>query len=406
MAHKDKATDYTEQYHTGFTGTGEYTDASATVPTTMRGVSAVLSTGDTGFFCAQGEDGSGNATQGREVFLGTKTATGLARTTILLSTNGNAAVNWSTAARVRVSLTVPSDKAWLLDNVGATLIPVATAEPGTPAASNLYVYAKEIAPGFVVVKTKRPDGQDTPLQDSIAFNRMAKVIGSGASLVSSLVGAATSTGSTFAAVTPSSGSAKSQLPRASVTSGATAGNVCPIAYAAGILPMLRGNVLGEGGFRFTLRFALQTGNAANRGFWGISDAVAVATNIDPLASTTNGKIGIGFNANTGNWQLINNVAASAPTVLDLGANFPYDTTSLMELVLTCRPHNGSAGNITYRIRRYTTNSDAPAFETTGTLSTNIPAATTILQPWMWMTNNATASAVVWHLNEYTVESDW
>lgn len=109
MAHIDNAV-AVEDEHPSFTGTGEYVDAGKTTPAARQSVTSKLATGDTGFFVAIGRDSSGNDVEGFEFFFGTKTSTGVARTTILQSSNSNAAVNWATATKVAVMLTaVPGD---------------------------------------------------------------------------------------------------------------------------------------------------------------------------------------------------------------------------------------------------------------------------------------------------------
>jgi hypothetical protein len=222
---------------------------------------------------------------------------------------------------------------------------------------------------------------------------------SGALIVSDGVGALTTAG-TLAARLVASGSAKNATQRIGLT------GTLASAYLNGnnILPLFRGGQNGEGGFLYNGRFSLETLSAGNRGFFGLTDVITAPTNIDPLASATPGKIGLAFNANTGNWRLVHNVTGTAPTAIDLGANFPINTTDLMELTLFVRPHDGtSAGSYGYRIRRYTTNSATHAFETNGTLSANLPAQATLLHLTNWM---AAAASVSFNFHQIGVESDW
>jgi hypothetical protein len=262
-------------------------------------------------------------------------------------------------------------------------------------------------PNNTVVKNKRHSGIESPLQDGLAFNRVIQYRGSNNAIVAQGAGLLTVVG-TAAAVTPTSGSAKTQVQRVRYTSATTAGALASIrAGSAGLCPVLRGNVNGEGGFRLVFRFSLQAIVAGNRGFIGLVSLVTAPTNIDPLTSSVADKIGLAFNLNTGNWFIINNIAGTVPTTLNLGSNFPIDITSQMELTIFCPSHNGtSAGNISYRVRRYTTASNAPAFETVGILTTNIPSATTLMHPVLWITNNATAAAVAIDFNQLTIESDF
>lgn len=140
-----------------------------------------------------------------------------------------------------------------------------------------------------------------------------------------------------------------------------------------------------GGYRVTQRFWLNALQAGNRACVCLSSGTGAPTNIDPLTSTTNSTIGLAINTNTGNWQLIRNIAGTAPTVVDLGATFPVNTTDVLELVIT-RKRNST--EVLYSVTIL--NSGA---KTSGTLTTNIPAANTAMTFNSWITNNATAAAV-------------
>lgn len=283
--------------------------------------------------------------------------------------------------------------------------PARATEPGAPS-TGVRVYAREIVPGFTPLKTRRPSGVDCILQDHLITNRVAYWRGSNNAVVN--VGAANLTfAGTAAAVTPASGSAKNQTQRVSYATTATAGNLTTaIVPNAGACPVLRGNVNGEGGFQFVLRFAFQTLVAGNRFFWGLAAQTTVATNVDPLTTVAPARVGLATASDTGNLRLVHSDGTNI-TAIDLGANFPVNTTDLYELFLFCRPHNGTAaGNIGYRVRRYTTTMHDPAFEATGTISTNQPGATTLLHPWGYMTNNATAAICGYHFVMAGIQSDF
>lgn len=392
----------------------ENASANTTVSFTLSGAvagfrtfsGAPMATNDTCWYAAWQVDANGVPTGNWENGLGTLTAsTTLTRTTVLESSNAGAAVTFG--GSVRVALTLTAARTVQLDNVLAALLPAATAEPPTPAAQNLYVYARELVPSFTVLKTKRPSGVDSPVQDALAFNQFVKWQANLAVL--NAMGAANfTTVGTLAAQAQASGAARTAVRRLQNTSAATAGALASFhCNGTNICPVLRGNVAGEGGFRFLARFSFTTLQAGNRGFIGLVDVNTAPTNVDPLASTTPGRIGVAFNSNTGNLQLVRTLTATAPTVIDPGANYAIDTTSLWELLLVCRPHNGvSAGDVGYRLRKYTTAQDAPAFETTGTLNSNLPGATSLLHPVAWMTNNATAAAVAFNIHSIAIEADW
>jgi hypothetical protein len=157
----------------------------------------------------------------------------------------------------------------------------------------------------------------------------------------------------------------------------------------------RGNAAGLGGFFVQMRFGINTLQSGQRGFFGISDSTAAATNVDPTTSTTIGKVGVAFNTNTGNWQLVQNVAGSAVTATDLGANFPINTTQLFELILFCGANDSG---ISYKFTNLSTGNSVQ-----GQLTTSIPANTTFMTVQQWVTNNATAAAVIFAMNKTFVE---
>lgn len=95
--------------------------------------------------------------------------------------------------------------------------------------------------------------------------------------------------------------------------------------------------------------------------------------------------------------------SSAQTPIDLGADFPANTlsTDMYELVLFASP---ALSSIQYEVTRLNTGN-----VTTGTLSgTNVqvPSATTLLAPWGYRTNNATALAVGLDVASAYIETDF
>ena len=161
----------------------------------------------------------------------------------------------------------------------------------------------------------------------------------------------------------------------------------------------RGNAAGLGGFYFNTRFAVTgTLQAGLRCFAGLVDVAANPTNIDPVTTTAPGGIGLAIAANTGNWQLVRNITGTARTAIDLGATFAINNTHMLEIVLWCPP-NGST--ISYRVTNWSTGA-----QTSGDLTTNIPASTTFLTPSIWITNNATAAAQTMDFISMYLETDY
>jgi hypothetical protein len=385
------------------TGTGALTLAGAL--TGYRTWASVMAVNDTAWYYIEAVDASGNATGDYEEGLGTYSAASqLTRTTVFRSSNANAAVAFAAVTK-RVGITLIGQRTLQLDAGLACSLPAVAAEPSVPSAGNLKLYARELVPGQTVLKVMRPSGVDSPLQDDISFNRVLKWQANGTVMIG-LNAAVLTVSAAGTAVVPASGTAKSQIARIQYATAATAGALHTIISPTdGNAHHLRGNVNGEGGFRHVWRIALNTLVAGNRGFWGSAATRTAATNVDPLTVAAPARVGIGFNANTGNWFLCRSDGTTAANI-DLGATIPLNTTDLIELVLFCRPHNGaSAGDIGYRVRRFNL-PGVIAGEASGTLTTNIPAAATLLHPWAFVTNNATASAVNWHFGHAALQSDW
>ncbi len=273
----------------------------------------------------------------------------------------------------------------------------AQTDPAAPSAGNLRIYAKDIA-GKIMPKFVGPSGVDTPLQPHLGFNRVSWCTPAGGAVLTSFISCI---GSTFTNVgtaanpTPTTTNLLTSTRRATFSSGNTAGTVASNRQST--LQVWRGNAAGLGGFFYTARFGTSTLAAGNRAFVGLADVITAPTNVDPTTSTTPGRIGMAINANTGNWNVINNITGTAPTVANLGASFPVNTTSLYELILFSAPNGSSVG---YRVTNISTGA-----QTSGSLSANIPATTTFLAPMHWITNNATAAPAIIDFGGWYLESD-
>jgi hypothetical protein len=266
-------------------------------------------------------------------------------------------------------------------------------DPATPASGFLNLYAKLIA-GRAMAKWIGPAGVDTPIQPFLGMNHIRSLVVGGAAAATTLYSAIASgytlTATTYAMVTPTTGSVRSKARMGTQATNATAGQ----------LATLRWNYLecaAETGYFFVARFGIAgTMQAGQRGFFGLWDAVSTPTNIVISTETTRRKVGLGFELNTGNWKLYNSNAAAA-TVLDLGGSFPLNTTDLIELILYSPP-----GGTTVQYRVTNLSSGAVA---SGTLSSNIPVTSTYLAPVMWITNNATAGISTMTVKSIYLETD-
>lgn len=208
--------------------------------------------------------------------------------------------------------------------------------------------------------------------------------------------AAWTTAGTLATPAIASTNLLASVRRTTFSSGTVAGTVASFRNAQ--TELWRGNAAGLGGFLVKIRFGLDTLQTGMRAFLGIVDVTTASGNVDPTTNTTPGKVGLAINASTGNWQLVYNLTGAAPTVLDLGANFPVNTTHLLELTLACSPNDAA---ISYQVKNLSTGNVA-----NGSLSTNIPAAATFMAVQGWITNNAQAAAAIMAVNKVYVETSY
>lgn len=395
--------DAVEQVHTGFTGTGEYTDATANAPATMRLASTVLSTGDTAYFCAQGEDALGNAVEGREVFLGTKTATGIARTTILYSTNANAAVNWAVAAAVRVSLTAPASRVMQIENDLAYELPGVAAEPSVPLPDWLKFYAKKIA-GKMLPKIVGPSGIDTVMQVGLHGNSIFMVAPASGTTAPTVWGGTLTTAATMSLQqTIASANPWQATARKRFQTSTTAGNQSGMRTA--YTQWFRGSASGYGGFFFRTQFGGQINLNGGQKFMGLCASSAVLAATANAVSALTNMIGMGYDsgdASTGNWFLMRNDGTGTATKVDLGATNAAraNTTHGYDLIIFCPP--GAATEIFVRIVNLHNN--AVVLDTSYT--TDLPAVNTGLAFKAEVTNAAVAAADNIEVAKVYIESDY
>lgn len=163
------------------------------------------------------------------------------------------------------------------------------------------------------------------------------------------------------------------------TTGTTAGTQSGT-RSQGIV--MRGAAAGMGGWHFSTRWLMASASANSSAFVGLAPSAApgnvnastllnqVGFQVDPTQTT----LRIGSNDNTG-----------AATVTDLGASFPYNTTAVYEIHLFALSNNSS---IQYAIHRLDNLTILPAV---GSLTTDLPASTTILGLHVWTCNRTDAA---------------
>lgn len=269
-----------------------------------------------------------------------------------------------------------------------------TSVPSNPGSGKLALYSRARA-GQLWLEALRPSGRDFPLQPHMGVNRVAFWAPAASTTVTAVGMPVTNVG-TVSHPTLAATNLKTQMRRWTITSAAVVDSVIDQRAAAWVC--WRGNAAGLGGWSYTNRLALTTLQATGMAFFGLYSSTAALAVTLTLSAVVN-CVGIGFQRGTHtNWQLVTNDGAGAPTLTDLGASFPVNTTDVLTLFINAAPQASSIG-----VRVVNENSGA-VFE--ATLTTDIPAATTFLSPRNFMNNGATAAAVAVDCAGVYVETDF
>lgn len=277
-----------------------------------------------------------------------------------------------------------------------------SATPGTPPADTVRLFRREIAgrqfPAFI-----GPSGLDSSLQPLIARNKVGIWMPPGnATTAPGVFGwtAPTITSFTATARNVAVTNMFTRTRRLGYVTAATAGTVGNWRIAVYQYTTGDGGILG--GFMYVIRFGISDAAAVAgaRMFMGMR-ASATPANAEP--STLTNCIGIGHGAADTNFKLFYG-GTVAQTPIDLGADFPSDTRSTDVYELALFSPSSQTGTIKWEVTRLNTGHVATG--TVSGVSTIIPGATTLLAPWGFRTNNATALAVAIDVMGAYIETDY
>jgi hypothetical protein len=348
--------------------------------TAIEADGTAIANGDTVKCAAFAIDANGNPTGGREIGIytfNTGTPNTLTRSTIIESSNGGAAVNFTGNVRVELIGFVATD-------VTAMELPAfgGQALPATPAEGQRLFSRSRAGRDILAVRDALGAVREVMPQFGSVSSRFAVPVPN--------VAAPSAFGLSMSAYGTNTARVISATPlflssvRVGNVSAATAGSAG--GWRSGSSHALRGGAAGLGGFYRLCRFGVSAFTSDCRGFVGLAVAGSIG-NVDPstLAST----IGVGWDSADSNLQIIANDATGLATKIDLGANFPAKTanTDLYEVRLWCAPNGASIG---WSVERLNTGNFASG---TITASGDLPAATTLLADQVWINNGASASAV-------------
>jgi len=269
-------------------------------------------------------------------------------------------------------------------------------DPGTPAAGNLYLYAKSVADRSLL-KVKGPSGVDYALQPSFFQNNIALWFPATSTTAGHIFGWTFTSAGTVSHPTLASTNILTQMRRTRWASATTANAVGGI-FSAQTLTW-RGNAAGLGGFFFYARFGQAINTNGGRAFVGLAAATSHVVAAEPNAAVN--MVGMGYDAadsSAGNWRVYTNDASGTATETDLGSGAPRDTLTVYDLFIFAAP-NGSA--IGVRVTNVSTGLNVYD----ESLSSDLPVNTTFLRAHAGGGPAASVAAQNFELNRLYLETD-
>ena len=279
------------------------------------------------------------------------------------------------------------------DNGEVTLPEVAS--PATPAAANVNLYGTSIGgstvPGFL-----GPDGYVHTVQSDLGEFNVCRYQPTG-----NAVGAGTSGDTTMRisliGVASAATTAVTNLHRMTrrLNIGTSPASTSAVGGLRGTDNLWRvgKDANAPGGFLARLLWGPATGTTitTHRGFCGMIPSAAPG-DVEPSSLVR--MVGMGWDAADTNIQFMHNDGSGTATKVDLGASFPVPTVEFEE-VYECQlfSPNNTTQSVSYRIIRYNTTDKTIAAVATGTVTTDLPAVTTLLAPLIHMSVGGTSSVM-------------
>lgn len=270
------------------------------------------------------------------------------------------------------------------------------ATPATPAAGGLKLYGVDFGPGAPAFLL--PSGKVKLIQSDLGdFNVNRWVAQVGLNTFTGEHSLNTTNIGSLSAATPAVTDLHRMVPRLDilVTVAATTAIAGwrPNGAASRFLRVGK-DANAPGGFLMRQMWGPATGvsNTTHRGFCGLADWSAAPTDVEP--STRLNIIGMGWDAADANIRMMHNDGLGVATKIDLGANFPVPTVDRNE-VYECQLYspNSLTQSVSYRVIRYNRTDKTIAAEATGTITTDLPAVTTLLGCVGAMSVGGTSSVV-------------
>ena len=283
---------------------------------------------------------------------------------------------------------------------GQLRLPLITT-PAAPAADGLKLFGRKVG-GRMMPAFMGPSGLDSSVQPTFARNKMGLFMPAGNGGADSQMGLVVTAAGTATTENVATTNLHTYMRRRSwrVT---TASTTAVAGLRGGALQWtLGGNAAGLGGFHLVWRWGPATGvaTATHRSFVGMRNTTAAPTDVNP--STQTNICGMGYDAADTNIQFMHNDGSGTATKIDLGASFPKpntDLASVYEIAMFAPP--GTTQSLSYEVTNLATGAVA-----TGTITTDIPTTTTLLNPYGYMSVGGTSSVIGFATMGLYIESDY
>jgi hypothetical protein len=247
-----------------------------------------------------------------------------------------------------------------------------------------------------------PSGLDSSLQPTFARNKMGLFMPAGNGGADSQIGFVVTAAGTATAENVATTNLHNYMRRRSwlIT---TASTTAVAGLRGGALQWtLGGTAAGLGGFQLVWRWGPATGVATgtHRAFVGMRNSTAAPTDVNP--STQTNICGMGYDSADTNIQFMYNDGSGTATKVDLGAGFPKpntDRTAVYEIAMFSPP--GTTQSLAYEVTNLVTGAVA-----TGTVTTDIPSTSTLLNPYGYMSVGGTSSVIGFATMGLYIESDY
>lgn len=135
-----------------------------------------------------------------------------------------------------------------------------------------------------------------------------------------------------------------------------------------------------------------------RAFCGMTGSNAVPTDVEPSSLTD--MYGMGWDAADTNVQFFYNDASGTASKVDLGASFPVPTVDRTQVYQMRFWTDPNSGIINYHAKNLNN-----GVIVLGNVSTNIPAAATLVCPKVWMSAGGTSSVIGVSFYDMWIQSD-